>query len=153
MLPEYMVHESYQGLKQEPDYITDAQQNQDYAPDFQQRQGPYASDSQQRQASYVSDSQQRQAPYASDSQQRQAPHAFGSQKRHPPSASDQQRQAPYATEDQSSFMQDGRSMTDKTVRLPEVRRPGYGVRFAKPAQVQKQSDGERIRPRYKNHPM
>ncbi|XP_076471579.1 uncharacterized protein C7orf57 homolog [Babylonia areolata] len=43
------------------------------------------------------------------------------------------RRAPYATDDQSQFSRDGHSMTDKTVRIPETRRPGYGVRSGKPA--------------------
>ena len=43
------------------------------------------------------------------------------------------RRAPYATEEQSQFTRDGQSMTDKTVKLPETRRQGYGVRSNKPA--------------------
>ena len=42
------------------------------------------------------------------------------------------RRAPYATEDQSQFTRDGHSMTDKTIKLPETRRAGYGVRKGKP---------------------
>lgn len=43
------------------------------------------------------------------------------------------RRAPWATDDQmAQFKREGQSMTDKTVRLPELRRPGYGVRNGKP---------------------
>ena len=42
------------------------------------------------------------------------------------------RGAPYATEQQSQFNRDGHSMTDKTVKLPEARPHGYGVRTCKP---------------------
>ncbi|CAL1534511.1 unnamed protein product [Lymnaea stagnalis] len=40
--------------------------------------------------------------------------------------------APYHTE-ANSVIQEGRLATDKTVKIPELRRPGYGVRNEKPA--------------------
>ncbi|KAL8566127.1 hypothetical protein ACOMHN_005103 [Nucella lapillus] len=73
------------------------------------------------------------------------------------------RRAPYATETQSQFSRDGFSMTDKTVKIPEVRPPGYGVRSGKPpprgpvAKLEKakpqssQIQGER--PRLKHQPL
>lgn len=43
------------------------------------------------------------------------------------------RRAPYAIDDQmAQFNREGQSMTDKTVRLQETRRPGYGIRNGKP---------------------
>lgn len=43
------------------------------------------------------------------------------------------RRAPFATdENMAQFNQDGRAMTDKTARIPEMRRPGFGVRNGKP---------------------
>ncbi|GFR77972.1 hypothetical protein ElyMa_005838200 [Elysia marginata] len=43
--------------------------------------------------------------------------------------------APYHTE-KHSIMDQGKSATDKTVKIPEVRRPGYGVRNQKPPLAQ-----------------
>ncbi|GFN90511.1 hypothetical protein PoB_001701700 [Plakobranchus ocellatus] len=42
--------------------------------------------------------------------------------------------APYHTENHS-VMSDGKAATDKTVKIPEVRRPGFGVRNQKPPQA------------------
>nr|KAG5714791.1 hypothetical protein BaRGS_000279 [Batillaria attramentaria] len=79
------------------------------------------------------------------------------------------RRAPYATSnEQSSFYEDGHSLTDKTVKIPETKRPGYGVRSAKgptaavkkqqPPKVERakpissQKQAEKPRPRYPSMP-
>lgn len=57
------------------------------------------------------------------------------------------RRAPYATDNKSSFYEDGTSLTDKTVRIPETMRPGYGVRSAKaPASVKGPAGASRRQP-------
>ncbi|PVD39097.1 hypothetical protein C0Q70_01725 [Pomacea canaliculata] len=65
------------------------------------------------------------------------------------------RRPPYATENQSCFYQDGHSLSDKTVSLPEIKRPGYGTRNAKAANS-KQPTFDKDNPlssqALKNHP-
>ncbi|KAK7112977.1 uncharacterized protein C7orf57 homolog [Littorina saxatilis] len=71
------------------------------------------------------------------------------------------RRVPYATEEQSQFTRDGQSMTDKTVKIPETRPPGFGIRSGKPAPrgpkmdktkpLSSQVQGER--PRLRHQPM
>ncbi|XP_062600842.1 uncharacterized protein C7orf57 homolog [Saccostrea cucullata] len=47
------------------------------------------------------------------------------------------RRAPYGFDNVSAFERDGKGATDKTVKLPEVIKPGYGVRSSKPFRTKK----------------
>lgn len=47
------------------------------------------------------------------------------------------RRAPFGFDNVSVFERDGKGVTDKTVKLPEVIKPGYGVRSGKPLRIKK----------------
>lgn len=48
------------------------------------------------------------------------------------------RRALYGFDNVSAFEREGKGVTDKTVKLPEVIKPGYGVRSGKPLRMKKQ---------------
>ncbi|XP_069107769.1 uncharacterized protein C7orf57 homolog [Argopecten irradians] len=52
---------------------------------------------------------------------------------------------PYAYDRLSAYDREGKSLKDKTLKLPEVKRSGYGVRIAKPPRVKSQHQ-ERTKP-------
>ncbi|KAK3083152.1 hypothetical protein FSP39_015185 [Pinctada imbricata] len=58
------------------------------------------------------------------------------------------RRAPFSFDNKSAYERDGVNPTDKTVRLPEVIKPGYGVRSGKPIKTLKKPPlrAERARP-------
>ena len=74
--------------------------------------------------------------------------------------------APYSYDRLSAHERDGNRITDKTIKLPEVKKQGYGVRSAKPLKtrprpqertkpstVAKQSQIEQERPHLKYLPL
>ena len=50
---------------------------------------------------------------------------------------DRPKRGPLGYDRLSAFERDGNSVTDKTVKLPELRKTGYGVRSGKPQKVPK----------------
>ncbi|KAL3854470.1 hypothetical protein ACJMK2_013738 [Sinanodonta woodiana] len=58
----------------------------------------------------------------------------------------QRKRAPYAYDQLSAYEREGNGITDKTVKLPEVRRVGYGVRSGRPLKVKAQPAPERSKP-------
>lgn len=55
------------------------------------------------------------------------------------------RRAPFAYDLHSAYEREGDKITDKTLKLPEVKKPGYGVRSAKPLRMKPKSQ-ERTKP-------
>jgi hypothetical protein len=54
-----------------------------------------------------------------------------------PDAYERPRRAPFGFDNVSAFERDGKRATDKTVKLPEVIKPGYGVRSGKPLRTKR----------------
>ena len=69
--------------------------------------------------------------------------------KHQPSDEDYERarRAPYAHDILSAYQREGGAhLTDKTVKLPEVKRHGYGVRSGKPQRTRSGPAPDRARP-------
>ena len=47
------------------------------------------------------------------------------------------RRLPYGFDNVSAFEREGKGVSDKTIKLPEVIKPGYGVRSGKPLRVKR----------------